>query len=160
MTSMGHFGASDDQTIYTRIYFWGNMAVEAIDAAEAAEVNEAAGVCKAWIITTESSRFLNLIIRGLISLAPFLSEAVEASLCYCWWNSFVCNRGDTVQYHDSLLSKELGQDETQMPKPQKYTDTFIITQKMFLVGLRGLQSLSIWAEAPHSVFLPDWTLKK
>ena len=29
-------------------------------------------------------------------------------------------------------------DETQMPKPQKYTDTFILTKKLFIVGLRGL----------------------
>ena len=33
-------------------------------------------------------------------------------------------------------------DETQMPKPQKLTDTFILTKKLFLVGLRGLQSIS------------------
>ena len=43
-------------------------AVEASEAAEAAEVNEAAEVCKAWKITTESSRFLKSIIRGLLSL--------------------------------------------------------------------------------------------
>ena len=29
-------------------------------------------------------------------------------------------------------------DETQMPKPQKYTDTLILTRKLFLVGLQGL----------------------
>ena len=29
-------------------------------------------------------------------------------------------------------------DETQMPKPQKYTDTLILTKKIFLVGLQGL----------------------
>ena len=41
------------------------MAVEAVETsevAEAAEVNEAAEVCKAWKITTESSRFLKYII--------------------------------------------------------------------------------------------------
>jgi hypothetical protein len=26
-------------------------------------------------------------------------------------------------------------DETQMPKPQKYTDIFLLTKKLFLVGL-------------------------
>ena len=33
-------------------------------------------------------------------------------------------------------------NETQMPKPQEYTDTFILIKKWFLVGLRGLQSMS------------------
>ena len=39
-------------------------------------------------------------------------------------------------------------DETQMPKPQKYTDTFILTKKLFTVGLRGLQNISIPVERP------------
>ena len=41
------------------------MAVEAIEASEVVEtiaVNEAAEVCKAWKITTESSRFLKSTI--------------------------------------------------------------------------------------------------
>ena len=46
-----------------------------------------------------------------------------------------------------LLFKKLV-DETQMPKPQKYTDTFILTKKLFLVGLRGLQSISNPVERP------------
>jgi hypothetical protein len=33
-------------------------------------------------------------------------------------------------------------DETQMAKPQKYTDTLFVIRKMFLVGLRDLQSMS------------------
>ena len=44
------------------------MAVEASEVAEAAKINEAGEVSKAWKITTESSRFLNSIILGLISL--------------------------------------------------------------------------------------------
>ena len=43
-------------------------AVEASEVAEAAEVNEVGEIFKAWKITTESSRFLNSIILGLISL--------------------------------------------------------------------------------------------
>ena len=39
-------------------------------------------------------------------------------------------------------------NETQMPKPQEYTDTFIITQKLFLVCLWGLQNLSKGVETP------------
>ena len=44
-------------------------AVEASEVAEATEVNEAGEVSKAWKITAESSRFLNSIISGLISLS-------------------------------------------------------------------------------------------
>ena len=59
-------------------------------------------------------------------------------------------------------------DETQMPKPQKYTDTFILTKKLFIVGLRGLQNISIPVERPciHKKHLdefqvqPFWTIFK
>ena len=40
-------------------------------------------------------------------------------------------------------------DETQMPKPQKYTDIFILTKKLFWVGLQGFQSRA----------QPDWAYK-
>ena len=33
-------------------------------------------------------------------------------------------------------------DETQMPQSQKCTDTFIITYKVFLIGLQGLYFIS------------------
>jgi hypothetical protein len=39
-------------------------------------------------------------------------------------------------------------DETQMATPREYTDAFIIIKKMFLCGLWGLQSNSIWYERP------------
>ena len=45
-------------------------------------------------------------------------------------------------------------DETQMPKLKEHTDTFIITSMLFLVGLRGIQSLSIWVETPCT--LENW----
>ena len=41
-------------------------------------------------------------------------------------------------------------DETQMPKPQECTDTFILTKKLFLVGLLGLQNISNPVERPCS----------
>ena len=65
MTSIGYFGASDDQTIRIRKFFLGNWALEAVEAievAEATEVKEAGEVSKAWKITTESSMALNSII--------------------------------------------------------------------------------------------------
>ena len=39
-------------------------------------------------------------------------------------------------------------DKTQMPRPQEYIDTFILIKKCFLVGLRGLQSMSNSVERP------------
>ena len=39
-------------------------------------------------------------------------------------------------------------DETQMPKPQEYTNTFILTKELFLVGLLGLQNISNPVERP------------
>ena len=39
-------------------------------------------------------------------------------------------------------------DETQMPKSQEYKDTLILTKKLFLVGLPGLQSISKPVERP------------
>ena len=35
-----------------------------------------------------------------------------------------------------------------MPKPQEYTNTFIVTKKLFLVGLGGHQSISNPVERP------------
>ena len=42
-------------------------------------------------------------------------------------------------------------DETQMPKPQKYTGIFFLTKKLFLVSLRGLQNISNPVERPCTV---------
>jgi hypothetical protein len=39
-------------------------------------------------------------------------------------------------------------DETQMATPREYTDAFIRTKKLFLGGLRGLQSNSKQYERP------------
>ena len=49
----------------------------------------------------------------------------------------------------SLLWKLV--DETQMTAPREYTDAFIIIKKLFLGGLRGLQSNSIQYERPCMV---------
>ena len=50
-----------------------------------------------------------------------------------------------------LLFKKLV-DETQMPKRQEYTDTFILTKKLLLVGLLGLQNISNPVERPCTYF--------
>ena len=49
-------------------------------------------------------------------------------------------------------------DETQMSKPQKYTVAFILTKKLFLVGLRDLQSISNPVERPCITVwcCPNW----
>ena len=36
-----------------------------------------------------------------------------------------------------------------MPKPQEHADIFIIIKKLFLVGLRGLQSMSNRFQTPY-----------
>ena len=46
----------------------------------------------------------------------------------------------------SLFKKLI--DETQMPKAQECTDNYIFTKKLFLAGLRGLQSISNPVEKP------------
>ena len=64
ITSIGYFGASDDQTIRIRKFFGGNWALEAVEAsevAEAAEVNEAGEVSKAWKITTVDFRVFQVL---------------------------------------------------------------------------------------------------
>ena len=93
--------------------FWGNRVVktfEASEVSEAAEVNEVAEVTKACKITTEVFKGIQVLefnnLRTKITLfrsfekqffwqnhenscwilAPFLSEAVEASLCYFFEN--------------------------------------------------------------------------
>ena len=86
--------------------FWRNRTVEAVETtevAEADEINVAAKVSKAWKITTEDFRVIqvlefsfilivwkkrSLVITWNIRLnfGTFLSEAVEASLCYFFEN--------------------------------------------------------------------------
>ena len=46
-------------------------------------------------------------------------------------------------------------DEMHMPKPQKYTNTFIITKNVFLVGLRVLQNISKPVETPCILAFKD-----
>ena len=64
MTSIGHFGAIDDQTIRIRI-FLGNRAVEVVEAvkvADAAMVNEAAAeVFKVWKSTSEVFKVIQIL---------------------------------------------------------------------------------------------------
>ena len=50
ITSIGYFGANDDETIRIRQFIL--EAVEASEVAEDAEVNEAGEISKAWKITT------------------------------------------------------------------------------------------------------------
>ena len=89
ITSIGYFGASDDQTIRIRRFFWGNWALEAVEAsevAEAAEVNEAAEVSKAWKITTKDFK----VILDL----EFINLRTQIILFWCfekqifWQNHF------------------------------------------------------------------------
>jgi hypothetical protein len=51
-------------------------------------------------------------------------------------------------------------NETQMPKPQEYTDTFILTKKIFFVGLQGCQSISNPVERPFRLEQFKFKLEK
>ena len=51
MSSIGHFGVNDDQTIRIRMFFEEIEAFETSEVAEAAEINETAEVSKTWKIT-------------------------------------------------------------------------------------------------------------
>ena len=96
-------GWSNHQDWY---FFWWNEAVKVIEATEvveAVEVTETAEILrsgKSLLRTSESSRFLNSALFWCLernnflydheisywNLAPFLSEAVEASQCYFFEN--------------------------------------------------------------------------
>ena len=54
----------------------------------------------------------------------------------------------------SLFKKLI--DETQMPKAQECTDNYIFTKKLFLAGLRGLQSISNPVERPCTTKWHEW----
>ena len=64
MTSIVHSATSDNQTKGTRKFFLRNRAVEAVEAsevAEAAKVNKAPEVSKAWKITTEDFKVIQVL---------------------------------------------------------------------------------------------------
>ena len=99
-TSIDHLGTTDDQIIRLSNFFLWKEAVQVIEATkvvEAIEVIEVAEVIRPGIsllTSLVSSRFLNLNYFDVLKkknwnheisywiLVPFLSEAVEASLCY------------------------------------------------------------------------------
>ena len=135
--------------------FWEKRAVEAVEAskvAEDTEVNEAAEVFKAWkslLRTAELSRFFSSVIWGLKSLNfdglkkkiyRIMLNFSTFSVRSCW--------GQPMLLFWELFNKN------QMPKSQKYTDTFFITLKLFSDGSRGLQSISKPVERPCT-YLPQ-----
>ena len=93
---------------------------------------------KSLLRSSKASWFLNSIIWELyfgVLETFFLTESWKLKLKFrtfsfggCWGQSLL------------LFWKLI--DETHMPKPQKYTDNLILIKKLFLVGLRGLQSMS------------------
>ena len=124
--------------------FWGNRAFE---VAEAAEVNEAKKVSKGLKITTE--------VFKVIHVLEFNSLRTNITL---FWNCFLTESGKIMlNFSTFSVGGCWGHffwklvDETQMPKPQEYTDTFILTKKLFLVGFHGLQSMSKPIERPCSI---------
>ena len=78
-------------------------------------------------------RFINF------SIQPSLLESLYGTLSVrgCW--------GQPMLLFWKLV------DELQIPKPQNYTDTFIITKKLLFVGLIGLRSISKPLETPCTI---------
>ena len=140
---------------------WGNRAVEAVEAsevAEAAEVHETAEVSKAQKITTEDfigscihqfgdknnsilmfckKQFWQNHENPFWILAFFLSEAVEASLCY---------------FFDNWLM------ETQISQPQEYTDAFKQNLTCIFLSVRAILKETFQCETPCNT-CPNQILK-
>ena len=139
-------------------FLGGNKAGESNEVAKAAEVNEAAEVFQALKITSEDFRVIqilefydlktNFIVLKKILFDPIMKIPLNFSKFSLggWW-------GQSLALFWRLV------DETQMATPRKYTDAFIIIKKLFLGGLRGLQSDSIWYEIPCISKIPRKTTK-
>ena len=110
-------------------FFWWNEAVEvieAIEAVEATEVIEAAEVLrpgKSQLRTSESSRHLNSALFLWFEKKFFGVESWNIIFNFSTFSFGGC-WGQPMLLFWKLV------DETQMPKPQKYTDTFILIKKM------------------------------
>ena len=79
----------------------------------------------------------------LSSLKEFSKKIIFKDFYYFIWTRLSRSSGSWAM----LLFWKLV-DETQMTGPRKYTDAFIIIKKLFLGGLRGLQSISKQYERP------------
>ena len=150
MTSNGYFDAIDDQTIRFRMFFEEIGLLRPLRLQRplrSIRLKRFLMLGKPLLRTSDSSRFLNSIIWGLYlmfwkkkSFDRIIKIHVDFSTFSvggCW--------GQPMLLFQKLV------DETQMPKPQEYTDIFILTKKLFLVGLWGLQSISNPVERPCSM---------
>ena len=123
-------------------------AVEANEVAEAAGVNEAAVISKAWKITIESSLFLNSTIWGLkyfslvfwkkIKIDRIMKTDVKFSVGGFW--------GQPMLLFWKLV------DETQMPWPQEYTDTFKQNLACIFLSVRVNSKETFQCETPCMIF--------
>ena len=134
--------------------FWGNRNVEAVEASEvavAAEVNEAVEVSKARKITTKVFRgildleFINLGTKMILfwrfdfwflteSWKPILNSS-SFSLRGCW--------GQPMLLFWKLV------DETQISKPQEYTDTFKQNLTCIFLSVRAILIEKFQFETPY-----------
>ena len=86
-----------------------------------------------------------------ISSKNFLILMVWSSLAPQWPILVIFCGMDHQKFNFSLIYGTLSMlfswklvDETQMPKPQKYTDIFILIKKLFLVGLRASEVFKVY----------------
>ena len=138
--------------------FLGNRAGESNEFAEAAEFNEVAKVFRDLKTTFEDFKAVQVLelydLRKNFNVLKkiFFERIMKIPLNFSnfsfggWW-------GQPISLFWKLV------DETQIGTLRKYTDAFIIIKKLFLGGLRGLQSDSIWYEIPCISKIPRKTTK-
>ena len=111
--------------------FWEKRAVEAVEAVEASEVaedtevNEAAEVSKAWKITFEDCRVIQVLEFSNLRLKSLYFDGLKKIYFYRIMLNFSTFSVRGCWGQPMLLFWKLV-DKTQMPKPQEYTDTFFI----------------------------------
>jgi hypothetical protein len=131
-------------------FLGGNRADEAGEAnevAKAAEVNETADVSRALKITFADFRVIQVLeFYDLRKFFDVLKKKNFDRIMKILLNFSNFSFGGWWCQPMSLFWKLV--DETQMAAPQEYTDVFINVKKLFLVGLRGLQSNSNQYERP------------
>ena len=129
MCSIGHFCASDDKTIRIRTFFEEIRLLRPVRLQRpprSMRLQRLLRPEKALLRSSKSSMFLNSIIWELISLyfdvleKICLTESWKLMLNFSTFSVGGC-------WGQSLLLFWKLIDETQMPKPQEYADTFILT---------------------------------
>ena len=138
--------------------FWGNWALEAVEAsevAEGAEVNEAAEVPMAQKITSEDFRVIldlelinwgtKIFLFGCFEKKRELTESWKPILNFSSFSVRGC-WGQPMLLFWKLV------DETQIPQPQEYTDTFKQSLTCIFQSVRANLKYTLCYEGPCIYF--------